>query len=122
MQEVDINIVCPEPLQALLQAVSERSSRIGMVGWRRQFFGGNDDLITGDTVESFADNGFGAVRLRRINQVDAQLQRVAHYGDRFLLALACRCAQAAVPPAAQASNTDLQAATSESGVFHACVS
>ena len=71
MQEVDIHIVGFEPAQALLQASSELSSGIGMILCRGQFFCGNDHLIPGNVLEGFAYNDFGAVRLSRINQVDA---------------------------------------------------
>jgi hypothetical protein len=106
VKEIDIDIVGFEPLQALLQAALEFTDWIAMFRWWWQFLGRNDHLIARHFPERFSDNGLGAIGLSGIKQVDAQIERLPYYRDRFLFALAGSLAQAAGTTTAETNDTD----------------
>ena len=84
--------------------------------------GGDDDAVARAALDGLADDALGLVGVGRIEEVDAEIERLAHQRHRLHLAQAGAEADAAVAAAAQARDADLQARLAERGVLHVLAS
>ena len=80
--------------------------------------GGDDDAVARAALDGLADDAFGLVGVGGVEEVDAEVERLAHQRDRLRLAEAGAQADAAVAAAAEARDADLQARPAERGVVH----
>ena len=81
-------------------------------------FGGNDDAVACPSLDGLADDGFRAVGGRRIQEVDAEVERFLHQGHALRLAEAIAQPDAAVAAAAEPGHADPQLRLAERGIVH----
>ena len=123
MQQVDINMVGAQALQAFFQGPVQSLGPQGTTASgppgackRRHFRAQHDGLAP--SFNGLPYNCFGSVGDRRIDEVDAVFERLADDRDRLRLAGAGRLTQTAGTAAAQSGNTHFKAGTAEHHSLH----
>ena len=81
--------------------------------------GSDHHLIAPNRLQRFAEHRFGAIGGGRVEQVDAEVERLTDQGDRLGLALAPSKPEPAEPAAAEPGDTHPQPGSAKRYVFHA---
>src|SRR3990172_1051483 len=86
MDMVDIDIVRAKPFKALLNALTNFRSRVGVIHRGESFLRRNNQTLPRRLRYRRPDNMLGAVPFSGVKKIDPQVYRLAHQGDGFLLA------------------------------------
>ena len=119
VQVEQVDVVGAEPAQRGVEARDHGVGRLGRAGCRDVGLGRDDELITRAALDGLADDLLGAVRLGRVDQIDAEVEGFAHQRDGLRSGEAGALADAAVAAAAEPGDADFQAGAAEGGVLHA---
>src|SRR5581483_742516 len=102
----------------MLDAAARLAFGVLRVVERKFFFRRNDDLVARHALERAADDAFGAVDFRGVEEVDAEIERAADDAGALLFRGAVAHAGAARPAAAEPGDGDLEAGTAEFHIIH----
>src|ERR1043165_8799787 len=72
---VDVDVIGAHALEALLDAAARLAGGILGIVERKFFFGRDDDFVARHALEGAADDAFGAVDFRGVEEVDAEIER-----------------------------------------------
>ena len=118
VQVEEINVVGAEPAQRGVEARHHGLGRLGCAGRCDLGLGRDDHVIARAALDGLADDLLGAVRLGRVDEVDAEVERLPHKGDGLRGGEAGALADAAVAAAAEPGDADFQAGAAEGCVLH----
>ena len=115
MEIVDVDIVCVQAPEAGFQSFAhEGGTDLAAIA----LFCRDDDLAPVHVLDSCTDQRFGLIRLRRVDKVDAGIQRLAYDGDGFSLALLCPLPDPAGATTAETHDTDIQTGAAKGNIVH----
>jgi hypothetical protein len=107
VQLIDVDVVGAE----LAERVAERGDGAGGAGVgvanAERRLGGNDDLISWDRLQRFAEQPFGAVSSGLVEQIDPEVKRLVDQPDGLGFALAVAEPEPAEPAAASPATLTL---------------
>src|ERR1043165_6894855 len=115
---VDVDVIGAHAREALLDAAARLAGGILRVVERKFFLGRDDDLVARHALERAADDAFGAVDFRGVEEVDAEVEGAADDIRALLFGGAVAHAEAARPAAAEPGDGDLETGSPERDVIH----
>src|SRR5262245_10350951 len=119
VQMIDVDIIGADKLQALFEALNDFTFRIGMILRRQRYLGRDHQAIARSARDRFANDRLGAVALRGVEKVNAEIERLFDQRDGIVSRLRIAAEpEPACPAAAEAGNAHFQSSPSESCVFH----
>src|SRR6185503_16798098 len=112
VQVEDVDVVGVELAQRVVEIGEHGGAGRGVA------LGRDDDAVARAALDGLADDALRLVGRGGVEEVDAEVERLAHERHRLRLGQARAQPDAAVAAAAQARNADLQAGLAERGVVH----